>query len=140
MLDKRTWHMKVQEECDCFATEDPLKEMAGLKGESNAEEGALKWFALAVLHGINDNAKKITICRNKAGEVTVMAKYRKSELPDPGSLIGEKIFEVIRGITHIEDKKGKLPVVIGIRDSSVEIEVKVKQKDGEEEIKLKFPK
>ena len=38
MLDKRTMHMKVQEQCDCFANTDPLGEMAGLIKEKDSEE------------------------------------------------------------------------------------------------------
>lgn len=139
MLDKRTLHMRVQEQCDCFATTDPLAEMAGLAGEKDTQEGALKWIALAVLHGIDRNAKKITLRRSADGKVCVSAKYRESELPAPPAGIGEKILDAVKGITHIEGDKGKTPVVIGIRDSSVEIEMKLEQDDGEEEIVLKFP-
>ncbi|MFZ2444767.1 MAG: hypothetical protein WAW37_00275 [Syntrophobacteraceae bacterium] len=139
MLDKRTLHMKVQEQCDCFAETDPLREMAALKGEPDTEEGALKWLALAVLHGINDNAKKITVSRAGDGGITITAKYRESELPSPGGVIGEKIFDVVKGITHIEGEKGKVPVAIGIRDSSIELKVKVAQDGKAEEVVLEFP-
>lgn len=139
MLDKRTLHMKVQEQCDCFATTDPLREMAALPGDPDTEDGAVKWIALAVLHGINDGAKKITVCRSNSGDVTIVAKYRTSELPSPGSAVGAKIFDVVKGITHIEGDKGKVPVVIGIRDSSIEVKMKLKQNKEGEEIELKFP-
>jgi hypothetical protein len=139
MLDKRTLHMKVQEQCDCFATTDLLREMAALPGEADSEEGALKWLALAVLHGIDRNAKKISISRGADGNVTVTAKYRESELPTPGGSIGEKIFDVVKGITHIEGDKGKMPVDMGIRDSSVEIEVRLDQGEKGNEVVLKFP-
>jgi hypothetical protein len=139
MLDKRTLHKKVQEQCDCFAATDPLREMAALSGESDTEDGAVKWLALAVLHGIGRNAKNISVCCGEDGNVTVTAKYRESELPSPGTGIGRKIFDVVRGITHIEGDKGKTPVVIGIRDSSVEIEVKLEQGEKGSEIVLKFP-
>ena len=139
MLDKRTLHMKVQEHCDCFATTDPLRGMAALPGEADSEDGALKWLALAVLHGIDRNAKKISIRRGADGNVTVTAKYRESELPSPGSGIGEKIFDVVKGITHIEGDKGKVPVVVGIRDSSVQIEMKIEQEGKGNEVVLKFP-
>jgi len=139
MLDKRTLHMKVQEHCDCFATTDPLREMAALPGEGDIEDGALKWLALAVLHGIDRNAKKISISQGPDGSVTVTAKYRESELPSPGSVVGHKIFDVVKGITHIEGDKGNVPVVIGIRDSSVQIEIKLEQDEKENELVLKFP-
>jgi hypothetical protein len=139
MLDKRTLHMKVQEHCDCFATTDLLGEMAGLTKEQDSEDGALKWIALAVLHGIDRNAKKIAIRSTAGGGISVTAKYRESELPKPPAAIGRKVFDVIKGITHIEGDKGKTPVVIGIRDSSIELEVKFGHDGDEEEVVLKFP-
>lgn len=139
MLDKRTLHMKVQEQCDCFAETDPLREMAALKTEPDVEEGALKWLALAVLHGINDNARKISVSKSADGEVTVTAKYRETELPSPGSSIGGKIFDVVKGITHIEGESGKMPVAIGIRDSSIEVKVKLKHNEKENEVEIEFP-
>jgi hypothetical protein len=138
MQDKRTLHMKVQEQCDCFATSDPLREMAALKNEPDSEEGALKWIALAVLHGINANAKKISIARDNDGSVSVTAKYRKSELPAPSAAVGNRIFDVVKGITHIEEEKGKVPVVIGVRDSSVDLCVRVDQDGKGEEVVLEF--
>ena len=73
----------------------------------------MKWLALAVLHGIDRNAEKISLCRDGDGAVTVTAKYRKTELPVPPSAIGWKVFDVVRDITHIEEDKGRTPVVIG---------------------------
>lgn len=140
MLDKRSLHQKVQELCDCFATADPLSEMAGLIKEEDKEEGALKWIALAVLHGINANAKEIKIERSKDGQVKVLAKYRKSELPNPGAEIGGKILEAVREITHIDKEEGKVPLTLGIRDSSLEVCVELDEEDGGEEVTIKFPK
>ena len=139
MLDKRSLHLKVQEQADCFATADLLSEMAGLVKEQDPEEGALKWIALAVLHGIDRNAKKISIRRNKEGGITVIAKYRECELPRPPSPIGRKIFDVVKDITHIEGDKGKTQVAIGIRDSSIEVEMKLDRNGDEEEVVLSFP-
>jgi hypothetical protein len=139
MLDKRTLHMKVQEHCDCFATTDLLGEMAGLTKEQDSEDGALKWIALAVLHGIDRNAKKISLRSTADGGISVTAKYRESELPRPPAAIGRKVFDVIKGITHIEGDKGKTPVVIGVRDGSIELEVKFGHHGDEEEVVLKFP-
>jgi hypothetical protein len=138
MLDKRTLHMKVQEQCDCFATVEPLREMAALGKEPDAEESALKWIALAVLHGIDRNAKSISLRRSAGGELSVTAKYRESELPRPPEPVGRKIFDVVRAITHLDDK-GRTPVAIGIRDSSIEIEFNLDRDGGAEEVVLKFP-
>ena len=139
MKEKRNVHLKVQELCDCYATNDPLKEMSVVKNDSDKDEAALKWLALASLHGVNNNAKAITISRSKDGEVRVTAKYRESELPSPGSDVGTRIMEAVREITHIEGDKGKSPLSLGIRNDSIELQVKIKTKDDREKVTIKFP-
>lgn len=140
MKDKGGLHLKVQEFCDCYATTDFLREMSVVKAESDKEEGALKWLALAVLHGVNDNAKKIAITKTPDGQIKVFAKYRKSELPTPGAEVGEKIFETVKGITHIEGEKGSLPLALGIRDSSLEVVVNMEHDQEGETVSIEFPK
>lgn len=138
MKEKRNVHLKVQELCDCYAANDPLKEMSILKNDQDKDEAALKWLALAALHGVNNNAKKVSITRSKDGEITVTAKYRESELPSPGADIGAKVMEAVREITHIEGDEGKSPLALGIRNDSIEIQVKMKSEEGGEKATLKF--
>jgi len=140
MKDKRSLHLKVQELCDCYATADPLKEMSLLAKTGDKEEAALKWLALAVLHGVNDNAKKISVLSSKDGKVKVTAEYRKAELPSPGPEIGGKILAAVRDIAHLEESKGESPLALGIRESRLEIAVKVKQDDEGETVTIEFPK
>ncbi len=139
MRDKHSLHVKVQELCDCYATTDPLKEMSEIERESDKDEAALKWLALAILHGINANAKEISISRSHDREMEVMAKYRKTDLPNPGFDIGEKVIDAVRGITHLEGGKGNTPLALGIRDGSIELNVKVKMDKDNESVTLKFP-
>jgi len=139
MKDKRNLHQKVQELCDCFATTDPLMEMAKVPHESDAEEAALKWVALAVLHGVTAGAEKIKIFRRSDGSVDVRAKYREAPLRSPGSTIGSKIIETLKHVIGVEGAKGKSPLALGIRDSSLEVKVKY-EKDGDKEyVTLQFP-
>jgi hypothetical protein len=139
MKEKRNLHLKVQELCDCYATTDPLKEMSEIKKDSDQDEAAVKWLALAALHGVNNNAKEVSITRSPDGNIRVTARYRESELPSPGSEIGEKIMNAVREITHIESGKGKSPLALGIREDSIELKIKMKSKDGGEKVTLKFP-
>ncbi len=139
MKNKRSLHLKVQEMCDCYATTDPLKEMAALKSDADKEEAAIKWLALAALHGVNANAEKISITRADSGDVTVKAEYRVTELPSPGREIGEKVIAAAREITHLEGDKAKSPLALGIRDSSIDINVKVKKDEKGEKLTIKFP-
>jgi hypothetical protein len=139
MKEKRNLHLKVQEMCDCYATGDPLKEMSIIKNEKDKDEAAVKWLALAALHGVNNNAEEITITRSSEGNVRVVAEYRESELPAPGSEVGGKIVDALREITHIEEDKGKTPLSLGIRNDSVNLQIKFKSNKNEEKITIKFP-
>jgi len=139
MKEKRNLHLKVQELCDCYATTDPLKEMSEIKEDGDKDEAAIKWLALAALHGVNDNAKEVSITRSPDGNIRVTAKYREAELPSPGSEIGEKIMNAVREITHIEGAKGKSPLALGIREDSIELQIKMKSKDEGQKVTLKFP-
>ena len=139
MKEKRNVHLKVQELCDCYATNDPLKEMSAVKNDDDQDEAAVKWLALAALHGVNNNAKEVSITRFADGNVRVTARYREAELPSPGSQVGSKIMETVREITHIEGHKGKSPLALGIRNDSIELRVKLKEKEGREKVTIKFP-
>jgi hypothetical protein len=139
MKDKRSLHLKVQELVDCYATTDPLKEMPVLDREADQEEAALKWVALAALHGINGNAKEIRVHKSKGGKVNVVARYYDTELPSPGSEVGGKIISAVRNIAHLEGAKGNSPVALGIREGSIELTVGVNQDDEGESLTLKFP-
>ena len=85
MKDSANIHLKVQELCDCFATTDPLKGMSDISRAPEGEEAALKWIALAALHGINSNAEKISLITTRDGNVKVTVEYRQGELPSPRS-------------------------------------------------------
>jgi hypothetical protein len=140
MKDKRSLHLKVQELCDCYATTDPLKEMSIVKDDEDKDEAGLKWLALAALHGINANAKEISFARSKNGTAKVTAEYRKSELPSPGPDVGGKIIETVRGITHLDGEKAKSALALGIRESSIEVNIKMKRAEDGEKVTLEFPK
>jgi hypothetical protein len=139
MKDKQSLHLKLQEQIDCQGDTDYLTEMPAVQNESDRTEGALKWLALAVLHGINAKAKEITIKKTPDGDVRVEAEYRKSELPSPGKEVGGQVIQSFSDILHVEGDKAKMPLSVGVRDSSVELEVKVKKEDKGEKVEIKFP-
>lgn len=140
MQDKSSVQQKVQALCDCFAETDPLAEMASVTQETDKEEAALKWLALAFLHGIDQNADEIKLQRSADDRMKATIEYRKRELPLSEDAIGREVMQALRQMTHIEGEKAKVCLSVGIRDSSVEIVVKVKQEDGGEKITLEFPK
>jgi len=140
MKEKRNLHLKVQELCDCYAATDPLKEMSAVAAAKDVEEAALKWLALAALHGVNDGAKEITLRRDAGGRVTVTAEYREKELPSPGKDVGGRIMAAVREITHIEGDKGRTLLALGLRNDSLELTVKVKGEGDTEKITIEFPR
>jgi len=139
MKDSESLHQKIQGLCDCFATNDPLKEMSEVKNDPDTDEAALKWIALAILHGINSNASEIKISNNSSDGVKVTAEYRTADLPSPGSQIGDKIINAVRELSHLEGKKDKTTLAIGIRDNSMDLKIKSKHKDGNDKISIQFP-
>jgi len=140
MKDPNSLHLKFQEHIDCFATTNPLKEMSVIKAEADKDDAALKWLALAALHGINKQAEKIVVNRSENGETEIAVEYRKSYLTSPGSEIGKKIIKTMRDIIHIEGDKGKSMLALGVQDSSLTLEVKIKSKEEGEKLVIKFPK
>jgi hypothetical protein len=139
MKDSSSMHKQVQEMVDCYATTDPLKEMSTLSNVADADVAAVKWLALTALHGVNHNAEKISISHDEDGNMTVVAKYRPTELPSPGNDVGRNIFNAFRQMTHIDADKGKTALALGIRDSSIELNVKIKKETGGEKITIAFP-
>lgn len=139
MKDTESAHRKIQEMIDCYAANDPLKEMSEIGEESELDEAAVKWIALAALHGVNQNAKKISIRHTGDGNVRVTAKYREAELPSPGAAIGQRVIDLIRNVTHMEGEKGKTPIALGVRNDSLELKAKVEIEDGGQSLTLKFP-
>lgn len=132
-------HLKVQELCDCFSTTDPLKEMSEVKADKDSMDAALKWLALAALHGVNNSARKISVKKTNDGTVSVTAEYRETDLPSPGADVADKIFEALREITHIDEAKGKSMLALGIRDSSIDLKIKVKNEADYKKVSIKFP-
>lgn len=139
MKDTGNLHLKIQELCDCFATTDPLKEMSAIQGDTDEESAAAKWLALAALHGVNANAKKISLELDDTGKAVVTAEYRDSELPSPDKGLAQGILEAVRAVTHIDDAKGETALALGIRDSSLDLKIKVKDKKGRRKVSIKFP-
>ena len=139
MKDASSLHQKIQNLCDCFTANDPLKEMSEIKNETDLEEAAQKWLALAVLHGINSNASNISITPTEDGNGKVTAEYRTAELPSPGGSIAEKVISTVRAITHIEEISGDSPLAFGIRNNSMDLNVTATHEGGREKITISFP-
>ena len=142
MKDYDSLHQKVQEHIDCFSTSDLLSEMSKIPSDTSVvqEEASAKWIALAVLHGVNQNAEKIEISRDSNDTITVTAEYRKNSLPSPGTKIGIDIIESIRKILHTEKESDKSLLSLGVGNDNLTLKVKMKTEKGEDKVTFKFPK
>lgn len=139
MRESSNLHQKVQAMCDCYATNDPLKEMSKMQHEANPEEAAIKWIALAILHGINDNAEEISIQQTKTGGVQVIAEYRKAELPSPDRNISEKILQTMKDIIHVDSSQGDSSLAFGFRNGSLDLQIRTREEGGDNKVTIKFP-
>lgn len=139
MRESSNLHQKVQEMCDCFATNDPLKEMSKLQHESNIQEAATKWVALAILHGINSDAEEISIENTKTGSVKVIAEYRKAELPPPDTAISQEVINIIKEIIHADSSQEDSTLALGVRNSSMDLRVKTREERGDRKVTIQFP-
>ncbi len=139
MRDSSSLHQKVQEMCDCYATNDPLKEMSKMQHEKDIDEAAVKWIALAILHGINNNAEEISIEHTKKGSVKVIAEYRRTELPPPDEAIAKNIVNTLKNIIHVEFSQGDSALALGLRSGSVDLHVKTRDESRDSSASIKFP-
>lgn len=147
VLDKRSLHLKLQEYCDCYMETDPKNELVRLsrRGVSadvtgDPEEAALKFLGLTILYGLKENARKISLTRSKQGEsqlnVEAAGKYK---LLSPPRALTDKIFEVMRSITHLEAEQAREPLALGIRNDRLELGVEFDAAGGSKTLTLAFP-
>jgi hypothetical protein len=137
----RNYHARLQEMCDCYMETDYRGEMEKMASEKSAdvEEDALKYLALSILYATTEKARKLSFKR-KRGEPKVTVKAEeKMELPKPPGEIVDKVFEIMRSITHLEGEKGKEPFSLGLRDGRMELGVKVEKEEDKESLKFSFP-
>ena len=137
----RNYHARLQEMCDCYMETDYRMEMEKMASERSPdlEEDALKYLALSILYATTEKARKLSF-KKKRGEAKVTVKAEeKMELPVPPGEIADKIFEIMRSITHLEGEKGREPFSLGLRDGRMELSVKVEKEDDKESLKFSFP-
>lgn len=139
MLDSTSMHQKVQEMCDCYATNDPLREMSRLQHDKDEKDAAVKWVAMAVLHGLNNNAEEISIEKSKGGKVKVVAEYRRTELPAPEEGVSDEILKVFKEILHVDSSQGDSTLAFGFRNNSFELNIRTREEGGDHKVTIKFP-
>ena len=135
-------HQKLQEMCDCYMDTDYAGQMAAMSGAQSADqqEDAVKYLALALMNGITEKARKLSIKR-KNGEIRTILKTAdaKIELPPPSERQFTSIIDLMRAILHLENEGGKSPLTLGLRNSQLDLQVKLKEKENKMSLKVTFP-
>ena len=138
----QTPHLKLLEMCDCYLETDfprQLTAMASSKSTDLTEDG-FKYLALALLQATTEKARKLSFKKqNNSITITVKAADREIELPSPSRELMDTITTIIRDIIHLEEDKGKSPLILGLRNGQLDLFVKVKKDKEEESLTIKFP-
>jgi hypothetical protein len=144
--DDRSYHLRLQEFCDCFMETDFRKELEkaskGVSGDpgGDPEDLALKFLGLTLLYGANEEAKKISLQKAKDGKVLFSVEARGNyQLLAPSAQLADRVFSLTRSMVHLEKDQGKIPFSLGLRNSSLEINMEFARKAGEESLALVFP-
>ena len=105
------------------------------------EEDAVKYLSLAIMYGVTDRAAKLKMKKKKDGSVkaTLVVDDEKVSLPPPSADLFDRMAAVIRAILHFEEGGGELPLVLGLRNSQLQLGIKLKEKENETSLKISFP-
>ncbi len=134
-------HQKLIEMCDCYMETDHIQQLKRLANSESKDidEDAVKYLALALLHAVSEKARKLTF-KKKKGKYTILYENDgKNSLPIPAHDIIEKIFANCRSIMHLEEDKGKMPLSLGLKNDSIEVQMKIELKGDDEALKFKMP-
>ncbi len=134
-------HLKLQEMCDCYLETDFLLQLARFRTQPgpDPDDEAMRYLALALMHTITEQAGKLSLTQ-KNGEITVKVKKdgSKEELPSPPAALFSRIIQIIQNILHFEGEKGESELSLGLRNGSVEMLVKLKEKGDEAVLKFEI--
>lgn len=133
---------KLQEMCDCYLETDFADQLAAMSRGPSADlnEDAVKYLALAIMYGVTEKARKLSL-KKKKGETRVVLKTddEKIELPNPSPELFSGIIGLVRGILHFESGDGSSLLALGLRNSELDLQVKLKEKEDKTSLKLTFP-
>ncbi len=135
-------HLKLQEMCDCYLETDfsrQLKAMVSTKSTDLMEDG-FKYLALVLLEAITEKASALVLSKqNNTIKVMLKGPDPQIELPSPSPEILNAVTTIIREILHLEMDKGKSPLTLGLKNSWLDLLVRVKKGNGEESLEIEFP-
>jgi hypothetical protein len=134
-------HLKLQEMCDCYLETDYLAQLERFRANPgpDPDDEAMRYLALALMHTITEQAGKLSL-KQENGEIKVKVKKDggQEELPPPPAALFTKIIQMIRAILHFEGEKGESELSLGLRNGSLEMLVKLKEKGDEAVLKFEM--
>ncbi len=144
---ERSYHLRLQEFCDCFLESDYQKELEaasrGVSGDPSGDpdELVIKFLGLTLLYGANEEARKISLQKSREGKVLFSVEARGNyQLPPPAPHLAERIFSVARSLVHLDQDRGKIPFSLGLRNDRMELALEFDRKGGNEIFSITFPK
>ena len=146
-MDERNLHLRLQEYCDCYVQTDYKNQLDLISKEGTAadatgelEEVALKFLGLAIMYGITESAKKVSLTRTQAGqinfEIEAAGKYK---LPAPKPELADRMFGIMRSITHLEGPKAEEPLSLGLKNDRLELKVSFDTSGGTDSLTIGLP-
>lgn len=133
---------KLQEMCDCYLETDFAAQMSGMVKASSKDlkEDAVKYLSLALMYGVTEKARKLTL-KKQGSEIRAVIKTadQKIQLPLPAADLFDSVIDLIRGILHFEKAGGSSLLALGLRNSQLDLRVKLKEQEEKTSLKFTFP-
>ncbi|MBI5440439.1 MAG: hypothetical protein HY900_04425 [Deltaproteobacteria bacterium] len=137
MLQRQSYYLKLEDYIDCFAEATALDELRRGGMAAEGDEAAIKWLALALLHGLSCRTDALEMSRSANGSVEV--RMSGCSLPAPEREFAPQIFEAVRRIAHLEGEDASVPLTLGIRNDSLDFQVEMTRRGGGEFLTIRFP-
>jgi hypothetical protein len=135
-------HLKLIEMCECYLETDystTIQKVADAHSDDLTED-AFKYLALAILYSLTEKASRLTMKKKKDKiSVIIKADYEKIALRSPPPALFAQIIAIMRSILHLEEDKGSMPLVLGLKSGQVDVHVKMDKQTGKETLKIRFP-
>ncbi len=138
----RTPHLKLQEMCDCYLETDFSKQLAamGSSGSTDLIENSFKYLALALLQATTQQAGELSFIKTEDSiAVTVKTADQTIPLPSPAPELIKAITAIIRSITHLDEKKGESPLILGLKNGQLDLMVEIEEGKKKEQLIIIFP-
>lgn len=132
---------KLQEMCDCYLETDFAAQLAAMtrKPSADLKEDAVKYLSLALMYGLTEKARKVTLKKDGKIRARIKAVEQKIKLPQPAPDLFDSVIDLVRGILHFESIGGSSLLVLGLRNSQLDLRVKLKELEDKTSLTFTFP-